>query len=160
VPLPAYFVCSEGVSVDKDSNRVTLFNVSEGIQLVPTTMLPQLIQGGHQIMPPTPLRIMSVWMREDSDLPEEKFQHQFLFHFPQTTEMVIGETPFSFTTARFHRLLSPPLFPGFLGPGILKVESRIRKAGESDWIGHQYFYLELSAMDISSLVPPSPATSS
>ena len=157
MPLPAYFVCSEGISVDRDANKITLFSVSESMQIIPTELLAQLQQSAHQIIPPATLRIVSVWMREDSDIPETQYEHQFVFHFPKTEEIVLGQTPFTFTTARFHRLLSPPLFiPGFPGPGILKVEARIRKTGEPNWIGRQFFYIELSVVDVSSLLSPSP----
>jgi hypothetical protein len=151
MPLPAYLICSEGVSIDKDANKVTLFNVSEQIGIIPKA---QLEQAG---LPASPLllRIISVWMREDNDPPDIRFENQFVLHFPQTAEMIVSQAEFSFlASARFHRIFTQPIFvPGVPGPGLLKIESRLRRTGDADWLHRQFFYIELSAIEVAMLLP-------
>lgn len=144
MPLPAYFICTEGLSVDRDTNRITAYNLAEGLLSIQISAMQQAAQNQQPIIPPTPLRLVSVWMREDKDNPGIPFEHQFVFHIPGNEEITAGETPFAFTKSRFHRLISPPtIIPGIATGGILKIESRIRQKGDNNWIGSQFFYLEL-----------------
>jgi hypothetical protein len=154
MPLPAYFICSEGLAVDRDLNKVTLFNVCEQLPIV---LVSQLEQAGRMAAP-LPFRIISVWMKEENDLPEVNFEHQIVLHFPQTPEMIIAQTPFSFTTTLHRIITTPSVLPGSPGPGILRVEARIRRAGETEWIGHQFFYIDLIVFDLAA-IPSLPSSS-
>jgi hypothetical protein len=150
MPLPAYIICCDGVSIDKDANKATLFSINEQIPIILTA---QLQQAG-QSLAPAPMRILSVWMRESGDLPDTQFENQLVLHFPEQNEVVIANTLFSFVTT-FNRILTPPIvIPGFPGPGILKIESRLRKAGDSEWKCRQFFYVELVTFDISGVLLP------
>jgi hypothetical protein len=133
---------------------MTFYNVCEALQSIPVSAIQQAMKpevmaaGGLAMSPPTPIRFVSVWMREDSDQPSAQFEHEYVFHLPGNNEIVAGQTPFSFTKARFHRLMSPPVIvPGIPSGGVLKIESRVRRKGEEAWIGRQFFYIELLSIE-------------
>ncbi len=149
MPLPAYLICCEGVSVDREANKITAFNVCEQIHLIDTEQLrrhtaeraaqniPPLTMGG-----PTLVRIVSTWLKENTDTPDVRYETQFAFLFPgQADEIVVGQVEIRFD-ATFHRVTTPPTFiPGFPEPGILRIESRIRRVGDADWLHRQFFYI-------------------
>jgi hypothetical protein len=156
MPLPAYLICSEGASLDREANKLTLFNVCEQLNVVSKEQIEQLLKAGRGLIAPTPVRIVTVWMKEARDTSDVRFENQLLFHFPNLAEpMVISQTEFAFTST-FNRVMTPPLFfPPITGPGILKIESRLRRTGETDWIASQAYYIEIITVDTAALNLPS-----
>jgi hypothetical protein len=144
-------VCSQGgISVDSASNSVSAIGINEEMPVVERSLAAKLgIQPGTQ-----PLAIMAVWLREASE-GNDKFEVQVVIHLPGAPqEHVVANVEFIFAT-QFHRVFVTPgiTFPGFPAPGIMKIESRIRKVGQTNWMARQFFYIALVEVQPTPLSP-------
>ncbi|OGQ82489.1 MAG: hypothetical protein A3F90_08870 [Deltaproteobacteria bacterium RIFCSPLOWO2_12_FULL_60_19] len=135
MPKPVYIICSQGGSEDKNTGLVSLFNVVEKIQIIESPPP----ASGQQPPPKTPtFRTLAVWMRADSDKPEDEFEFEVALSVPPTDREIVGGTGrFSFTKP-LHRFFLDFFGLPIEGPGTLLVESRIRKVGDKEWLRQSY----------------------
>jgi hypothetical protein len=86
-------------------------------------------------------RLVALWMRTDEDQPGDVFEAAIVYHIPDSPHgpLVAGVAEFSFTTT-FHRLTAQEmLVPDFFGPGLFRVECRIRrKGGAGEWVSQDF----------------------
>jgi hypothetical protein len=148
MPRPIYLLCSQSNAVDRTSNLISFFNLVEELRI---SQIPEGAPPGD----PRPffMRIVSAWMRTDGDTPSQVFETEFVVKFPKGAEppeeLVFARPTFSFTTP-FHRLTTPDLaLPGFHGPGMLWVECRLRRAGETEWLARQEYPILLIDADMA-----------
>jgi hypothetical protein len=138
MPRPVYILCSQSNAVDKSTNLISFFNLVEELRIakIPEGTTPPATR-------PFTMRVVSVWMNTDDDMPSQLFETEFAVKFPKMEELpeelVFGRSNFSFTTL-FNRLISPDLaIETFTGPGLMWVECRIRRAGETEWLARQEY---------------------
>jgi hypothetical protein len=147
MPRPVYLLCCQSSSIDQATNRISLFNVVEEIHVV-------LIKEQGKLPAPmigSTLRVVSTWMREEGDDPEQPFHVEFAVKIPTPTgspeEVVFSGAEVRFG-APFHRLVTADIgYAYFPCPGILWFECRIRKKEETDWIARQEFPILLTVVE-------------
>src|SRR4051812_27635414 len=115
MPSPVFIVCSEGGSIDRHTNMLSIFDVIERIRFyaTPVTQLSDAVkQGVHlagqeQTKPAAfnAIRMVAVWRQEQGDAGQE-FEFRTLFHVPGMKDPIVaGEGRFVFKTT-LHRLLA------------------------------------------------------
>jgi hypothetical protein len=154
-------VCSEAGAIDRERNAVSFFNVVEHVQLTripPGVAALQLAQ-----IRPIFLWVVAAWLQSPEDTSDQHFEFELVLYLPdppnQDREIVCGNGRFAFATP-VHRLTATPLpVPGFFGEGIMRVESRIRRAGETEWLAQQDFPIALKFGPDQAPGPPDAAQS-
>jgi hypothetical protein len=129
---PVYILCSESGADDKLTGQVSLFNLTEKVHVM------KLPPGQ---IPPIPstfrLRVTALWMRGDDDCGGE-FESEIRLLMPPDGEILaIPQPAFTFPLL-FQRVQIQILGPlPVKGPGIMRVQSRIRRNGTEDWLTQQ-----------------------
>ena len=139
MPLPAYMVCSRSGSIDEASNQVSAFNIIESFKIFrkPVKRLDDLT---HKQIASGLVRIVTVWIKEESDSADQVFEVSVIGRFPPMgQEVSFGNLQFSFTNQLQRVVLNDLLLAQFWGPGVLKFEARIRRVGEEQWLNAQTF---------------------
>jgi hypothetical protein len=137
VPRPVYIICSESGSEDRQTALFSFFNIIEKIQIENRPA-----DGEVKLVGTMPFRATAVWMATDPEDWTEEYEAQMVFLLPRSNkELVVYEAPFRFG----HDMLKPMqrftvagYCPPLDGPGFLRIESRIRKRGESNWLKQDY----------------------
>lgn len=136
MPLPVYFICSQSGAIDQATNLASAFNILETVQIAqirPTTA---------PIRPNT-IRLLAAWMREESDTPDQVFQVDIFGIFPPDgRELQLGQTEFQFTLPLQRLFVDMPL-AHFFGPGVLRIEARIRRTGQPEILNTMTFRIIL-----------------
>ena len=85
------------------------------------------------------IRIVAVWMRSDKDSPDQEFEYKLIIFLPPNNkEIEVGAGRFKFSKP-LHRFTINILGPlPFEGPGMMNVQSKIRKEGDQDWLKQEY----------------------
>jgi hypothetical protein len=153
MPLPGYIVCSQSGSEDQFSHSVSAFGVFESID---GKEAPLNSDGIFEVIPLS-MRIVATWFKSTEDTPETAFQTDVAIFLPgRTKEFVRIEFPDFYFAQSVRRFVVPQFgFPADveIGSGFLRIESRIRKAGETEWMDRQEFRILLNEH-----APPSPKT--
>lgn len=124
-----YLVCSESFSLDRDTGIISVFKLLERVAIVTR----------HEGMREYPLKLCAIaaWSSEPED-QSERFEAALRIVNPNGEEKVLPvSAPFSFEK-ELHRIIVN-LTIGLdarttISDGLLQLQSRIRKVGESDWI--------------------------
>jgi len=155
MPRPGYIVCSAAGAVDLYTNFVSCHNLMEIVEIV--RIRPE--EGSPPpASRPVVMRAIAMWIQEAEDAPEQSFEGQLVAFFPGLAEEVIlaDFEPFSFK-GPVHRLIVTDLtISNFFGPGILRLECRIRRAGEATWLAQQGYSLFLKEQFPEPPASPSP----
>jgi hypothetical protein len=134
---PVYIICSESGTEDKLTGLVSHFNVLERIQIskVPSSGPEETI-----LVQTLTFRATAVWMRSEDDSPDKEFEYQTILHIPpDNREQVVQEGRFFFGADKpLYRIVVMGSGPPFAGPGIFRIESRIRKVGDETWLRQDY----------------------
>jgi hypothetical protein len=158
MPLPAYVILSDSGSVDQLTHRVSIFNIVEAFNVALQEELvsaapnsqPQPNAGIETNAPATGIerripittktRIVTAWMKEEGDTPQDNFDLQVACIAPDGSEFFYTQvTTFAFTLW-FHRLnVEAPPIPGFPQLGVYRLESRLRRTGQQEWQWRQSF---------------------
>jgi hypothetical protein len=153
MPAPGYIICSESGAQDLSTNKASVFNVLESMQIA---ALPP-----GQMAPAATVRLVCTWIREDGDTDETRFQAEAVLHFPNAAqERVVNPTPIEFAFAGPLQRLTFQGIPitEFHGPGMLYIEVRLRRIGEADWLARHRFPIILQEMpvppQVASAAPP------
>jgi hypothetical protein len=147
MPRPRYMVCSQDCIVDQATQLTSHIKVLDRIVLLKPTDESAIDAAKTGRIVPVPFRIFvtAVWMREDSDDQDAKYDFEISYRRPDGQDREINGGEFSFKTRnqRFDTVfLIPPTV--LLPSGIHLFESRIRPAGHPDstWLS-QSFPLEV-----------------
>jgi hypothetical protein len=174
MPRPAYIVCALSGSLDRDTGRMSFYNVVDVLAAVPgqATLNPDQPEAGGQegvkvvVWMAQPIRLTAAWLREEGDEAESEFEVQVGCVAPDGEEVFSTSVSTFRFTAPFHRLnvhqKHPNIFPSL---GMHIVESRIRRAGETEWLHRQQFPIivqgsplpEETDQTVSQQPPPEPA---
>jgi hypothetical protein len=145
MPSPAFIVCSEGGSIDRHTNMLSIFDIIEKLTFKVFDKPPQqsdvrLQEAQLAGMKPATihsLRMTAVWRREEADIGKE-FEFQTFIQIPGVAEpFIAGEGQFVFKTL-LHRLIAT--FHHDMPPqsGKLIVTSAVRRVGDENWIRQEY----------------------
>lgn len=135
---PAYIMMAESGAIDARSNRVSLFEVVEVVEVTP-----------RQAADPPPEqsraradRVLVVWMKDEADTPDVAYETQLACVAPDGTDFFVAyTTPFRFPAgAQFFRAITTDLkIPGFPTVGVYRLEGRLRREGDTGWAARQSF---------------------
>src|SRR6516162_554291 len=130
MPRPLYIICAESGSEDARTGLVSHFNVIESIQVwkrVDSNSSDQVR------LPMLTFRATAVWMKNEGE-PDGEYEFQMVLHLPPTNkELVAQEGRFSFLGKPFFRIALIAGGPPFEGPGVFRIESRVRRVGAEKW---------------------------
>lgn len=149
MPKPVFVVCAVDGSVDRFTNRLSLFNILENIviQEVPGN-LPDVVQ-----LPPLKFKAVAVWAAEEVDAGKE-LEHELLIDSKMAGPKQLALMPFAFSS-RLHRfyisvgvgITATKQQPDqsnkkdvIIRPegGMLHIISRVRYAGSDKWFSQEY----------------------
>ena len=142
MPKPVYVMCAHDIVQDKETNRMSIFNVVEKMvvkQFAKPVSVGQMEPG---MLPPGLglLKAVAVWMKEPSDAGE--FEHEFVIT-SDGVETSVGSQPFVF--ADDPKKLLHRFFLEFQGglpvpaeSGTLIIRSRVRHSAATDCISQDY----------------------
>lgn len=147
MPRPLYIVCSESAAIDQDTNRASLFNVVEGLQV---TVVPKPSGEGVAFVKTLDFRGIAVWMRNEDDDPEDEYEFELAARAPgDADENVFGDGKFKFTKRlhRFNVLIG--VHKPWTESGMFVFTSRIRRVGTSEWLSQEFPIL----VDVTKKIP-------
>ena len=144
MPSPVFIVCSEGGSVDRHTNQLSIFDVVEKLTFrriespePPPAGTAREIGLETKPMSINVLRMTAYWRRDDGDTGAE-FDFKTTLKMPGVAEEITaGEGRFLFKT-ELHRLLSTMYTNMPDHSGEIVVRNSIRRAGTNDWLSQQY----------------------
>jgi hypothetical protein len=152
MPEPLYIMCSQSSEVDKNTHLLNLYGVAEvvGIYPIPVQSVNPVLPGQPN-QAPLSLHINTGWLRLPTERDTDMFDCQLFLRYPDNTELLVGETQFSFEGRIWHRLTGIGDMP-FLKPGVVRVFARVRRASTNDpWVQQSYpFYV----IEIPNPTPP------
>jgi hypothetical protein len=137
---PVFIVCSRDGAEDKGTGLISIFQVIEKFLIVKLDSAK--LAGGLLVAPAQSLRMVATWMLE----PEKGEQYGDWFEYevrlvmpPRGTVIRLGGDTFAFSDNQpLHRFtLQLETALPFEGPGIMWVESCVRKPG-ADWAIQSY----------------------
>lgn len=145
MPRPVYIICSQSGTEDKYTGLLSHFDVVEKLLITKIDASSELSTAGC----PSPLRIVSVWMKNEDDADNEEYEYKTSLSFPPTdTKRELSSGRFEFAKP-LHRISVEIV--GWLpiqGSGVMWVESKIRNLSKSDqtaWISQTYpIFLEVT----------------
>jgi hypothetical protein len=139
MPRPVYILCSESGSEDAQTRLLSHFNTIERIRIAPLPA--EIVQPGKPIpIPSVALRATAVWMSNEEDSPEQEYEYQMAFYLPPDgEEQLVLEGRFFFDADKpLYRMVVLGMWPPFRAPGVLRIESRIRPVGGTEWLRQDY----------------------
>jgi hypothetical protein len=153
MPRPGYIICSQYGALDQYTNAVGAFNIIEVITIRPADVQPP--EGARLKM-----RVVASWVREPGDAAGQVFDGQIVASFLNETDQAVIELSraefdqFSFEK-RAHRLILPEMpMPEVPGPGLLLIESRVRRAGTDEWTCRQTYPIVLEMVERATAPAP------
>jgi hypothetical protein len=156
MPRPGYIICSISGSQDEYTKSVSLFNVIEAMEVEEVQEQP----GRTTLMTPVQMRITTVWLREETDQPEQEFQARLSVLLPGSEEPIVvaGFAPFQFRHFLAQRLIVPdfPFRSMPLNPGFLRFVSQVRRSEDAEWTCRQEFAILVRRKPIPAEQPAPP----
>ena len=163
MPRPQFIICAESSSVDQEMNRLSIFNVVDGVTII--------VRDGDSDAPSQPefnplialnslnFRVIAVWMRGEDDDPKHEYNYEFWIEPPGEPETQIGEGTFKFTTPVYRIQLHVLRGNPWLQTGNVKVTSKIRRHVEADrkhrqQVYHQDFWFPVTVSHVRKDEPP------
>jgi hypothetical protein len=154
MPLPAYIMCSQSGAIDQNTGLISFFSAIEVIQiskLAPGSPPPSLVAGSNVFW------LVASWVREQSDTENQEFEVDIIGIFPPNQqEFQLGQAKFRFTTLMHRIYISQFALNLFFGPGVLRIEARIRRAGETLVLNRMAYHVVLQeaiAPQVPSNIP-------
>lgn len=134
MPTPVFVVCSESISQDRETNKLSIFSIIERLNL----RIGEKPDGTPEKIAITAFRgrLTAVWMFNPGEV-NIPFEHEVAFLLPPNGEELLGpKTDFLLREGfQFYRFITPLVgFPAILKSGTLNLVSRVRRVGDSDWI--------------------------
>lgn len=142
MPTPAYIICSRTGAIDRDADTVHCFEILETIKIRQTNVAEMRTAKPDQM---ASFRVVAVWHRDETtDQPGQVFEAELAVRFPDREGTIPELVAARYDNIEFatpiHRLLAHRLtFAALPGPGLMLVESRIRRKGDTEWVSRQTF---------------------
>jgi len=142
MPKPVYQLCASNVSIDRESNSLSVFSVIERV-VIEAFLPPQgdLSPKMAVLLNNPPVvsfsgRVVVVWLAEDADHGEE-FEQRFSIVSPNGSELLSLNLPnFKMDTSTksplFRQLVGLQSLPPMCESGVWYMVTRIRKANSED----------------------------
>lgn len=130
---PVYIVCCENSLEDKTTGLQSYINIYEKILFHknPAEVPPA---------PPTQIRVFALWVGEREDIGRQ-FESEVNVVLPGPSETVLeldkGTTTCTgegWIRVTAHLIGTPPIE----GPGIMRLQSRMRRVGDENWLTQEY----------------------
>ena len=139
---PLYIICAESMSLDQNTNLVSLFHVLEGFtvqfETTPKT-------DGQSKSDTLPVNVASpkfyscaVWMKDANDGPEDEYEYETVATSPGGEELTVNAGSFSFTKTFYRIQMGFVLAKPFQQSGDFVVCSKIRRKGTDEWLVQEY----------------------
>lgn len=138
MPKPVYIVCANSVTVDRESNFVSILNVIEKLDV--TVQIDKTPDGGRPTsrFHITEAQAVAVWSKVPGDDGKE-FESQFRITSPEGTVSESPIVPFEFEKGKLlHRFILKINVMPFHESGTLQIESAVRKKGTNTWQSQSY----------------------
>jgi len=155
MPRPRYIVCSETRIVDRETGLCTYCNVADGLTFS-SSQDPRSVEPRQRLARAFRMYVSATWLRSTDSESQYDFEFETRIHIPG------GKDPIPMTNGMFrfdkvsHRIETAVLFPldlpGKPEQGIMDIECRIRKVGDSEWIS-QSFPILVEVKNIASETP-------
>lgn len=146
MPIPVYLICAESGAIDENTKLISFFNVVEKLQFVRVETAP----GQITVVSTVPLRLSAYWMREEIDDLETDFEVHFVGIFPNApAEIDLARGQFRFTGPLQRLNVAGLQFTQFFGPGVLRLEARIRRFGEDVWLNRMSYPIILEEVQVA-----------
>jgi hypothetical protein len=144
---PVYVLFAESGSVDQHTNKVSMFDILESIDVLKAAEITGKSEDISQTPNPVivrktnPYRLVATWMREDGEADDDLFETEVVCETPNGARLFHTPVfPFSFGDKQLHRLYIPEVdLPGFTELGSHVIEARLRRAGQEEWPWRQHF---------------------
>jgi hypothetical protein len=137
MPSPVYILCSESGAEDRETGRLSLFNIIEQVNFA------RQQQGSASIgtFGGLSIQAVAVWAKEESDDPEQEFEFSFVVQFPGRDLLTAHSGKFRFQ-GRLSRLILQMMNASFDAAGEFSVECQIRKYVPTDakWMCQRYSF--------------------
>ncbi len=170
MPRPQFIICSESSSVDQEANRLSIFNVMDGIAV--------FIGDGDKQSPQRPdinpvtalnslnFRVLAVWMRIDpDDNPKDEYDYEFLIDAPGEQEKQMGSGTFRFTSPVYRLQMHVFRDRPWKETGIVKIICRISKRpdeSQKKWQQRSYqqeYWFQVTVNHVQKDEAPAPDAS-
>src|SRR5208283_2317000 len=154
MPRPGYVLCAASGAIDQFTNAVSLFGIVETIEFQNVQAIPGVITQVRVLT----VRAVETWGKEEGDADEHEFQSELIGLFPQQQQPVVLAQFHAFRFLQpFQRLIVPEMtFPPIFAPGVLRVESRLRRSTEENWRWRQSCEILIQETPPPTLAPPRP----
>jgi len=139
MPRPVFVVCSESISQDRETNLLSIFSIIERLDFFIGGKPDGTSDPAQMAIKHFRARLTAVWMF-DPDEVNIPFEHEVAFLLPPNGEEVLGaKTEFSLREGfHLHRFVTALVGLPPIKTGTLNLVSRVRRAGDSDWISQSY----------------------
>lgn len=131
MPKPVYIICCQFCSEDRTSGLLSLFGVLDAIH-IDKVGTEASSGGGLMIVRSSPFRVVAVWAKADDETETEYESETRVIFPPEENEWVAQAGPVAFIGNRLSFVIELTRLP-FQGPGVLRVENRIRRADSAEW---------------------------
>jgi len=146
MPRPVYILCCDSMSIDPLTGLPSYINVYDTItvNVVPVATSQPV---------PLRLRASALWVLEQGEVFGLEYEHQFLFRDPAASDVLTNESPTAGQSALVRFVFDKQYYRAdaiiqgqpFSGPGIYRIESRLRQVGADRWLT-QYFPLRVEVI--------------
>jgi hypothetical protein len=148
-----HIICAHQVIEDKETGLISIVQIVEKLQVM---RLPEPMPGQNMVFLFQGLVIIASWLAEDGDARGDEYEVETRFLPPNAEPMPltraifrIGEPDPSRSIYRFVTRFATP--PQLTVPGIVLIESRVRKVGaDATWIS------QTCPLIVELLQPPTP----
>lgn len=138
---PLYIVCAESGVEGKEKNLISIFNVLEKVTLSIESLEKSDPSGpAKAVIQPLMLWAIAVWMKEEGD-EGRQFESQFVVFSPDGAEIIKAEPKvFGFVSGKYltRMILRLQLVVTSFPEGFLRIQSRIREVGKTEWLSQEY----------------------
>jgi hypothetical protein len=153
MPKPGYLICSTSGAHDQFGGGASAFGILEVLTGNETQRQPD----GTLIATPLSMRIMATWLKDEDDDQKQFFETVFFVFLPgKEAEYIRAEfPPFLFESSVRRFVAAKVEFPYNvdMDSGIMRVECRIRRQGENEWINRQQYLIVVNNKTKESVEP-------
>lgn len=141
MPHPVYIICCESGAEDRFTGVLSHFNVFEKFLVWKSNegKAPELPERGMSTTLQR-MRVISVWMKSDDDPDDAEFEYSVEVTLPndEANTTVVNSGKFSFTKPLHRMVINFIGKPNVTRPGVLWLESKVRRIGTDSWISQRY----------------------
>lgn len=151
MPRPVFILCAESLAQDKATNLISVFHILDGFQVFRARNVAAVEEAARSQNPASAAQHLMVgvakWMRNPDDDPEAEYEFELAVLVPGAREpKIISTGPFVFTQT-MHQFVSRMRID-WTTAGTFLFISKIRKAGDSEWM-YQDYPMEIGLVDLS-----------